>query len=1293
MSRSHAYGLPYLALNEAWGKTGKGRLFSRGFLDGELKHTQPWQALDTQRLESIKAALDTIVSSASTRGTVKGADAKDVVIWPVLRCLGWREGQRRQPPNGRGPMGQQGSQGFVVLKATAWQASLDQGYGHHPAPAACMVGDLRRTGRPRWGILTNGNCWRLYDGQARSVAQGFLEIQLLQALKHPDLLRHFLVFFDPQVLRCDQDGSCWMSATITAHGRYQERIATKFIQQACHHVFPALTTAVAQAAPTAPQIKVREASIVLLYRLLFLLYGESRGLLTPNESGAGRSLHGLVSRVAEAQCRGQKPSREEYNYWTTIVALVKDVIHRQQLGCLRQHIFSADQVSLLDNLAFHDEVIANTLMGLCFTCKGEPINYSDLSVEQLGALYEQLMAYRLEHAAGRITLAHSRLSRKTTSCYYTPRELVDLTLQETIAPLVQSRSAKQLLNLKICDPAMGTGNFLLGLLDYLSDAVLTATALNYSSSIQQIQPSVVAVRRKDDEITQDKPGNQHNSLWFDNAFLQLGDSRTVRRLVLQHCIYGVDKDLMAVDLARMALMLHGESIDAGHLDHHLHCGNSLFGCWMHEAKKTIRDADGSRALEMLLQSSRNATAAITKIDTAMLPSQTSKRHWHALAKANAPLKTIFSVIHAERWLEPMQTEDMKVVQELWCGCWGNPTDIVTGVIPVIDQRLGRILDRMRAIIAEERFFHWQLAFPDVWPEGNGEHQYGGFDAVIGNPPWDRVKLRQVEWFAQSCPDVARAPHAAARRQRVEQLQRVQAPQAVAYAHAAARAVTTAHVARSCGDYPLLSGGDLNLYALFVERGMALVKPYGLVGMLTPSSLVSGKTGSGFFRHVVQEGCLKALYDFENRKAFFRDVHGSFRFCVFVAQRSPKEFPWGTDKCLSDHTITNPLPVVGPAHCAFCLSSIDQLNDLERRFILRAEDFARVNPNTGTAPLFRTRRDAQITTGIYQRLSVLVNRSGEVVSRTWPVTYKRMFDMSSDSHLFFSEWELQQNDKVVNTTDPKRTPEDGEWLPLYEGKMIQAFDHRAADIVVNQANVFRPAQQCLLQDSEKANPARRPKWRHYVNVGTKHWFWPDEWVIAFRDITSATNMRTMIAAVLPRSAVSHKLPLLLLNDHVTRRSSWACFILANLNSIIFDFIVRQKLYGTSLTLHILEQLPVVSPDHFNLRVGSTTVGTIIRATVLELTYTAWDIRAFACDLGYRGPPFVWNSRRRLHLRARLDALFFLLYGITSAEEVHYIYSTFPILQREELDTYGHYCSEEICLRTLRVFQRLGHDPLS
>ena len=203
------------------------------------------------------------------------------------------------------------------------------------------------------------------------------------------------------------------------------------------------------------------------------------------------------------------------------------------------------------------------------------------------------------------------------------------------------------------------------------------------------------------------------------------------------------------------------------------------------------------------------------------------------------------------------------------------------------------------------------------------------------------------------------------------------------------------MARAGGDYPLLSGGDINLYSLFVERAMNIVKPDGMVGLLTPSGIASDKTAARFFKGVSTEGRLRALYDFENRRTryeaqpFFPDVDSRFKFCAFVA---------------------SPSPVEDPSRCAFYLHSVAEIDDSERCFPLTAAaGFARVNPNTGTAPIFRTRRDAKLTTAIYGRLPVLVDRSSGEEVKAWPVKYTRMFDMTNDSGLFRTRKELEEKE--------------------------------------------------------------------------------------------------------------------------------------------------------------------------------------------------------------------------------------------------------------------------------------------
>ena len=324
--------------------------------------------------------------------------------------------------------------------------------------------------------------------------------------------------------------------------------------------------------------------------------------------------------------------------------------------------------------------------------------------------------------------------------------------------------------------------------------------------------------------------------------------------------------------------------------------------------------------------------------------------------------------------------------------------------------------------------------------------------MIGNPPWDRIKLQEVEWlaFATRSPALARAPTAAARRRGIARLRKQGSPLAAAFDAAKARADTLGKLVRGSGHYPLLGGGDINLYSLFVERAMQLIKPDGLVGLLTPSGIYADKTAARFFKSVSTNGRVGGLFDFENRKIFFKDVHASFKFVALIFGGEQRQFEQ-TD-------------------CAFFLHDTATIaDDPERCFPLAPADFARVNPNTGTAPIFRTRRDAEITRGIYERHPVLVDHSdGQAPRRAWPVRYHTMFHMTNDSHLFRTAEELEAAGFYpVQGNRWKRG--DELYLPLYEGKMVQAFDHRAASVVVNPENLNRPAQPRESTLDEHANP--------------------------------------------------------------------------------------------------------------------------------------------------------------------------------------------------------------------------------
>ena len=397
----------------------------------------------------------------------------------------------------------------------------------------------------------------------------------------------------------------------------------------------------------------------------------------------------------------------------------------------------------------------------------------------------------------------------------------------------------------------------------------------------------------------------------------------------------------------------------------------------------------------------------------------------------------------------------------------------------------------------------------------------------------------------------------------------------------------------------------------------------------------------------------SLFDFENKKIFFKDIHASFKFCALIFSGEERSF---------DQT-----------ECAFFLHDTKTIHDEERCFPLTPADFARVNPNTGTAPVFRTKRDADITRGIYERHPVLVERSGGTRHRAWPVKYMTMFHMTNDSHLFRTATELDtEGFYPVEGNRWKR----GEklYLPLYQGRMIHQFDHRANSVRVNPESTHNPYLSEEIGEVQHADPWFLPQSQYWVPAQNVEEALPQSrgYALAFRDIARPTDVRTVISSIVPWAGYGNTVPLLVSGDTLA-----ATYLMANLNSVCVDFIARQKAQGTHLNWYIVEQLPVIASSDYDRLFGATTARDLVRDHVLRLTYTAYDMAPFARDLGCDDPPFIWNEEERRHLRARLDALYFHLYGLTR-EEAGYVLGTFPIVRREDEAAFGNYRTRDLIL---------------
>lgn len=1112
-------------------------------------------------------------------------------------------------------------------------------------------------------------------------------------------------------------------------GFYEERVAKNLSELVFNRLYPALGKAVAHAAPADTALDdVRQATLILLYRLLFVLYAEDRGLLPVRDT----RFDDYALRVARLDVGKRKDAGDTFshvakNYWNRFADLAEMIDKGDPSVGLPPYnggLFNPAQTPLLGAISLPDDVMAEAIDILSWERRATGkdagqrryINYRDLSVQQLGSIYERLLEFELTRDAetGDVDVRPNIFARKNSGSYYTPDDLVLLILDETLAPLIddaldafkaavaqakpkdnddytltqlqKADPAKAITRLRICDPAMGSGHFLVSLVDRLTNHTLDAIAeaqvlvkarfpdLDYESPVAEEIRKVRGTIR----------GNAQDSGWTVSEE-QLDDPQLVKRMVLKRCVYGADKNPMAVELAKVALWLHTFTVGAplSFIDHHLAAGDSLFGLWVRDAIDKAGKG-GELFLHEPLQQAQTQ-AAVMKLIESLTDAEVAEAHrsaemWHGVEAQTGPLDGFVSFMHALDWLDLPKAD--KPLVTLWLdGRFGEPIPIARGkkapdtgkAKPHEVERFTAIWQAARELIEEERFLNWQITFPGVWDNWASAARQGGFDAVVGNPPWDRIKLQQVEWFAARRPEVAMTQRASDRSRMIAALKTAGDPLFVDFEKADRRAADTMRIARKGGHYPLLSRGDINLYSLFVERAHALVKPHGMVGLLSPSGIASDLSASEFFRKVATGGHLKALYDFENRRTryglepFFPDVDSRFKFLAMIA---------------------SPSRTFGAADCAFFLQAVDELKNPDQAFAITAAGFARVNPNTGTAPIFRTRRDMALTTAIYARCPVLVDKSGAEPVAAWPVKYSTMFHMANDSSSFRTRQELEENEGAWSIGENRWQSAEGEWLPLFEGKMVQAYDHRAADVVINAANLTRPGQQEAISSEQHADPNRLALPRYWIRADQANWPQSEGVLIAFKDITSATNMRTMIAVAMPRVPAGHKLPFLFVNEP---HSSESALLLANLNSVPFDYVARQKLNNLSFILATLEQLPVIPPATYARRFGSKTATDIVKAAVLELTYTANDMAPFARDMGHVDsygevlPPFVWDEERRLHLRAKLDALYFILYGVfdpadlaQSRDDIRYIYSTFPIVERQELATHGSYRSRDLCL---------------
>ena len=1038
-----------------------GQLFTHYFLTDGIQATSEWRASIARPEAFARFSSDILHRYQALSGFQDPNEAvtEQELIRPVLELLGWTDylpqqgiarnedipdlllfsdAQSKGQAAARAKPDERYLDASVIEESKRVGIPLDirdqsdkvkAGTPHGQILRYLSTADSVADGRIRWGILTNGAVWRLYDHRARPRASGYFEAdlaQLLQPGNEHDLRVFYLLFRRDSFTLKEGSTTTFLEQALAEGKRYEEQVAQDLSGVVFESAFPKLVEALANATgATLPQ--VRQAALIFLYRLLFLLYAEDRNLLPVNESRYDD--YGLRKRVRDDIARrmmdGDVFSSAATHYYDRLMTLFRLVDQGDSSIGLPPYnggLFGSAAAPLLEQARLPDAAVAPILYDLSHArehggSRRRFVNYRDMSVQQLGSIYERLLEREpVRGSDGKILIRPNPYARKDSGSFFTPQELVDLIVDRTLKPLAEERlkafetksaelksdrrpkaqsktellkldPAEAVLNLKVLDPAMGSGHFLVTAVDFLSDTI--ADLIEYVPVVPEwldgdyVSPLVNRVATIRREILQ----RAKESNWvLDEA--QLTDQAIIRRMVLKRCIYGVDKNPLTVELAKVSLWLHSFTVGAplSFLDHHLRCGDSLIGLRVLEASDYLRETAGL-FLSSAIAGAETAAKGMQHIeelsDADIGEVRESTKLFEGVDEMTAELRRLLDFLCSFRWLtagmkkkERMAFETTQLIEPIGrvpdqaYKLLANGPKAVNVATPGEGEAhlpgFEALWDRASSIAGRENFLHWEAAFPGVWRHWQNIHPEGGFDAVIGNPPWDRIKLQEVEWFASRSPELALAPTAAARRAGIQKLRDQGVPLAAEFDAAKERADRLGHLVRGFDHYPLLGGGDVNLYSLFVERAMGLIKPDGLVGLLTPSGIYADKTAARFFKTVSTNGRVGGLFDFENKKIFFKDIHASFKFCALI---------FGGEKRRFDET-----------KCAFFLHDTKAVNDPDRCFPLAPEDFTRVNPNTGTAPVFRTRRDAGITRRIYERHPVLVDRSGGEERRVWPVKY-------------------------------------------------------------------------------------------------------------------------------------------------------------------------------------------------------------------------------------------------------------------------------------------------------------------
>ncbi|HOQ72484.1 MAG TPA: hypothetical protein PK933_07095 [Smithellaceae bacterium] len=866
--------------------------------------------------------------------------------------------------------------------------------------------------------------------------------------------------------------------------------------------------------------------------------------------------------------------------------------------------------------------------------------------------YEETIARKARQLVARVILPGEWYlvrwggTRKGAGTFYTRPGLAVPTVLRTLRPLAYDppmnadgepdydappaawtpKLPEAILRLKVCDMGCGSGSFPVASLRFLTDALYVS--LHYHGRINVDGEKAVArllvPPSTDNEASEERLVEELLPCRPDDDDFEIRTKAILRRHIVERCLYGVDIDPMAVELCRLSLWIEtmDRTLPFSFLDHKIKCGNSLVGGWLdtfcHYPVMAWKNREGgdkshtngvhcekearSKALKAFvkdrltpdlrhfLDAPTLAFSESRKIEAATVHAEVLNvlARLHKLPVYDSAER---SRIYREEILGSPGWRSLKAALDLWCACWFWPADALDDApLPsTLADPPPATRDMAARIAAEKHFFHWEIEFPDVF-SGQGS----GFDALVGNPPWDIAKPNSKEFFSNIDPLYRTYGKQDALRRQTGFFEDEGIERAWLDYNADFRAQSNfmGYAASPFGDpdeneassdrftiargrdNPLLharwrdarrksrgfadpahpfrhqGAADINLYKAFLEQAHALLRDSGRLGFIVPSGLYSDH-GTGGLRRLFLDHCRwEWLFGFENREGIF-EIHRSFKFNPVIIQKGG---------------------ATATIRTAFMRRKLEDWENAEA-FVTpySREQVARFSPKSLAILEIQSQRDLEILEKIYTN-SVLLGDDGP---DGWGIRYATEFHMTNDSKLFppRPRWEA----------DGYRPNKYGEWIgpegeiaiPLYQGRMIGQFDFSRKGWVSGKG------RGSVWRDIEWNEKVVEPEFLSNI----KGLMDSDSYIpglkICYMRMSSATNQRSMIATLVRKYAAESNVIAI-----TSTNKRHLFFLSAILNSFTFDFLLRLRFSGLALDYHVTQQVPV--PITQKIRSGSSAI---------------------------------------------------------------------------------------------------------